>query len=215
MLDPRVYRAAFVPAAFALIVAAFSLQEPPRGSGTSLAPDAFVGARAFDGPGTGLRPLATAFPRRRPGSAGDDGVASRMVGAFRTAGLETIIRRFSGRTATGERRVAQAGAGAQFARLAEPMTLSEQGMVAARGLPAVLVTVAGERGPGADRAVSQDRMQEMGRSVLRTVTALDGRAAPIAGPQADVFFSRKLVPAWALRLVVGALILPALVASID
>ena len=43
MLDPRVYRAAFVPAAFALIIAAFSLQEPPLGSGTSLAPDAFIG----------------------------------------------------------------------------------------------------------------------------------------------------------------------------
>src|SRR5436305_10843071 len=105
MLDPRVYRSAFVPAAFALILAAFSLQEPPTDSGSNLAPDAFVGARAFDGPGTGLRPLATAFPRRRPGSAGDDGVASRMVGAFRTAGLETIIRRFSGRTAIGKRRM--------------------------------------------------------------------------------------------------------------
>jgi len=38
MLDPRVYRAAFVPAAFALIVAAFSLQEPPSGSGSSREP---------------------------------------------------------------------------------------------------------------------------------------------------------------------------------
>src|SRR6059058_2818192 len=67
MLDPRVYRAAFIPAAFALIVAAFSLREPPRGSSTSLAPDAFVGARAFAGPGTGLRRLAGAYPQRRPG----------------------------------------------------------------------------------------------------------------------------------------------------
>ena len=103
MLDPRVYRAAFVPAAFALIVAAFSLQEPPSGSGSSLAPDAFVGARAFDGPGTGLRPLATAFPQRRPGSPGDSGVAGRVVSTFRTAGLQTIIRRFSANTAVGRR----------------------------------------------------------------------------------------------------------------
>src|SRR2546430_9020068 len=99
MLDPRVYRAAFIPAAFALIVAAFSLQEPPRGSGSSLAPDAFVGARAFDGPGTGLRPLAAAFPQRRPGGPGDSGVAGRVISTFRTAGLQTIIRRFSAHTA--------------------------------------------------------------------------------------------------------------------
>src|SRR2546423_10025166 len=103
MLDPRVYRAAFVPAAFALLIAAFSLQEPPRGSGSSLAPDAFVGARAFDGPGTGLRPLAAAFPQRRPGSPGDGGVAGRVISTFRTAGLQTIIRRFSANTAVGRR----------------------------------------------------------------------------------------------------------------
>src|SRR2546423_4960818 len=103
MLDPRVYRAAFIPAAFALIVAAFSLQEPPRGPGRSLGPDAFVGARAFDGPGTGLRPLAAAFPQRRPGGPGDSGVAGRVISTFRTAGLQTIIRRFSANTAVGRR----------------------------------------------------------------------------------------------------------------
>src|SRR6476469_615561 len=103
MLDPRVYRAAFVPAAFALIVAAFSLQEPPRGSGSSLAPDAFVGARAFDGPGPGRRPLAAACPLRGPGSSGDNGVAGRVISTFRAAGLQTIIRRFSANTAAGRR----------------------------------------------------------------------------------------------------------------
>ena len=344
MLDPRVYRAAFVPAAFALIVAAFSLQEPPRGSGSGLAPDAFVGARAFDGPGTGLRPLASAFPRRQPGSAGDSGVARRVISTFRTAGLQTIIRRFSAKTAVGRRsmqdiigvragvsnrrivvlahrdslhspatadlsgtaalaelarvftgrtlrktlvlvstsggsggnagasawarapggpvdavvvlgdlasphvrgplivpwsngrgigplalqrtvalslgletgrRVPQAGVGSQFARLALSLTPSEQGEVEVHGLPAVLLTVAGERGPGDARAVSQDRLQEMGRSTLRSITALDARSEPIPGPSAELFFSRKLVPGWAIRLVVGALILPALIAAVD
>src|ERR1700716_4195412 len=103
MLDPRVYRAAFIPAAFALIVAAFSLQEPAPGWGSSLAPDAFVGARAFDGPGTGLQPLASASRQRRPGSPGDSGVAGRVISTFRTAGLQTIIRRFSANTPAGRR----------------------------------------------------------------------------------------------------------------
>jgi Peptidase family M28 len=344
MLDWRVYRASFLPAVFALIVAAFSLGEPPRGSGTSLAPDAFVGARAFDGAATSLQTLATAFPRRPPGGAADNAIAGRMVDAFRAAGLQTIIRRFSADTAVGHRRmqdvigvragvsnrrvvvlahrdaldapatadlsgtatlaelarvftghtlrktlvlvstsggsggsagaaafarapggpvdsvvvlgdlasrrvrgplvvpwsntlgigplalqrtaasalaletgrrVSQAGVASQFARLAVPLTVSEQGEVAAPGLPAVLVSVAGERGPGAATAVSQDRLQEMGRSVLRTISALDGRPAPIPGPRAELFYRSKVVPAWAVRLVVGTLILPALLAAVD
>jgi hypothetical protein len=344
MLDPRVYRAAFVPAALALIVAAFSLKEPPSGAGTSLAPDAFVGARAFDGPGTGLRPLAAAFPRRDPGGPGDSGVAARIVSTFRSAGLQTIIRRFDADTPVGNRRlqdiigvragtsnrrivvmahrdslhspatadlsgtaalaelarvfsgrslretlvlvsttgasggnagaaawarapggpidavlvlgdlasprvrgspvvpwsnsrgiaptalqrtvaqalsletgrqVPQAGVGSQFARLAVPMTLSEQGEVQARGLPAALLTVAGERGPGGATAVSQDRLQEMGRTALRTITALDASSTRFPAPTSDLFFSRKLIPEWAVQLVVGTLILPALVAAID
>ena len=87
--------------------------------------------------------------------------------------------------------------------------------MAVHGLPAVLLTVAGERGPGGARAVSQDRLQEMGRTTLRSITALDGRAEPIPGPRAELFFSRKVVPGWAIRLVVGALILPALIAAVD
>jgi hypothetical protein len=113
------------------------------------------------------------------------------------------------------RRVSQAGVGSQFARLARPLTLSEQGEVAAQGLPAVLLTVAGESGPGAAQAVSQDRLQEMGRAALRSITALDGRAQPIPGPRGELFFSRKVVPGWAIRLVVGALILPALITAVD
>ena len=113
------------------------------------------------------------------------------------------------------RRVPQAGVGSQFTRLAIPLTPSEQGEVAVHGLPAVLLTVAGERGPGGARAVSQDRLQEMGRTTLRSITALDGRAEPIPGPRTELFFSRKVVPGWAIRLVVGALILPALIAAVD
>jgi len=344
MLDPRVYRAAFVPAVLALIVAAFSLQEPSPGSTTSLAPDAFVGARAFDGPGTGLRPLAATFPQRRPGGAGDTAIARRMIATFRAAGLQTIIRRFSANTAVGHRRMQdvigvragasnrrivvlahrdalhapatadlsgtatlaelarvftgrtlgktlvlvstsggsggsagaaafardpggpvdavivlgdlasprvrgpvivpwsnglgiapqalqrtiaaaltleagrrdrQEGVASQFARLAVPLTVSEQGEVAARSLPAALVSVAGERGPGSASNVSQDQLQGMGRAVLRTISALDSRAQAIPAPRAELLYGSKLVPAWAVRLLVGTLILPALLAAVD
>src|SRR2546430_1833736 len=199
MLDPRVYRAAFIPAAFALIVAAFSLQEPPRGSGSSLAPDAFVGARAFAGRrlrqtlvlvsasgGRGGNAGASAWARA-PGGPVDavvvlgDLASSRVRGplivpwsnglGIAPLGLQRTVALSLG-LETG-RRVPQTGVGSQFARLAVPLTPSEQGEVAVHGLPAVLLTVAGERGPGDARAVSQDRLQEMGRSTLRSITALD------------------------------------------
>src|SRR5207247_2421648 len=38
---------------------------------------------------------------------------------------------------------------------------------------------------------------------------------PIPAPRAELFYQRKLVPAWAVRLVVGTLILPALLAAVD
>jgi hypothetical protein len=46
MLDPRIYRAALVPVLLAVIVCAFSLQDQPGPRTTTLAPDAFSGARA-------------------------------------------------------------------------------------------------------------------------------------------------------------------------
>lgn len=344
MLDPRIYRAAFVPVMFAIVLAAFSLEDPPTGSTTSLAPDAFVGARAFEDPGTGLRPLAAAFPRRPPGSPADRRVAARVAGVFRQSGLDVTTDRFSARTAVGRRsletvvgvrtgvsnrrvvvlahrdalaspapadlsgtatltelarifqgrtlrktlvlvstsggsggdagaarfaadpggpveavvvlgdlagrrvrrpevvpwsqargiaplslsrtvasaltletgrKVGELRVAAQFARLAFPLSVSEQGAVLARGLPAVLVGVSGERGPGPERDVSRDRLQEMGRTVLRSVSALDGRKPELAGPGSALFYRGKLVPPWAVRLLVGALILPVLLAAVD
>src|SRR5919199_107194 len=344
MIDPRIYRAAFLPAVLAVVLAAFSLREPPDGSTTSLAPDAFVGARAFGGPGTGLRALAAAFPRRRPGSSGDAGVAARIEAVFRQTGLEVSTRRHSARTTTGRqtletvvglragasnRRIvvlahrdalsspataelsgtatlaelarifegrslrktlvlvstsggSGGGAGAerfaarpggavdavvvlgdlagrvvrrpevgpwsqargiaplslrrtvasalrletgrktgdlrlasQFARLAFPLTVSEQGVVLARGLPAVLVGVSGERGPGGDDAISQGRLQEMGRTVLRSLSALDGRDRPLGPTASSLLYRGKLELARAVRLLVGTLILPVLIAAVD
>src|SRR3954447_6435882 len=99
MLDLRVYRAAFVPALFCVVVAAFSLGGPPRAATTSLAPDAFQGSRAF---GT-LRQLAGAFPDRAPGGAGDQALAREMAAQFRSTGLQVSTRKVSAQTIDGER----------------------------------------------------------------------------------------------------------------
>lgn len=74
MLDSRLYRAAFVPVLFSVLIAAFALAERPRAIGTTLAPDAFDGRRAF----STLTELRRTFPNRRPGSPGDDALARRV-----------------------------------------------------------------------------------------------------------------------------------------
>ncbi len=99
MLDPRIYRAGFLPILFALVLVGFSLREPPRPLATSLAPDAFDGAAAF----AQLDALATAAPSRRPGSAGDRLVAQRVGATLRANGFRVGERTLTAQTADGSR----------------------------------------------------------------------------------------------------------------
>jgi hypothetical protein len=344
VIDPRIYRAAWVPAVLALLVAAFSLEQPGRGSSSALAPDAFVGQRAYDGPGTGLLSMAAAFPNRRPGGSSDRAIAGMVKQSFAGDGLEVGVRHFSAQTVVGRRRLetvvgVRAGlssrrivvlahrdaltapstadlsgtaallelgrvyhsrqlkktlvlvstsggsggaagaaqfagdpggpvdavlvlgdvagtrlrkphivawsqrpaiapfelrrtvAGAvgletglrmteprlasQYARLAFPLTTGEQGRIAAHGLPAVLISASGERGPGAERSVSVTNLLHFGRGLVRTIDAVDGRAAAMPAPSPALLVRGKLVPPWAVRVLVAALIFPALLAAID
>jgi len=107
------------------------------------------------------------------------------------------------------------GPAAQFARLAFPLTVGEQGELGAAGLPVVLVSVSGERGPGGADAIDPERFGEMGRAVLRSITALDNRSQAPRAPRAEILAAGKLLPGWAVRLLVGVLILPVAMAAID
>ena len=84
---------------------------------------------------------------------------------------------------------------ARFARLAFPLTLSEQGELLPRGTPSVLLSASGERGPGASSAVSRKRLQAFGRAALRAVTAVDGARSAGAAPDADLAVQTKVLPA--------------------
>lgn len=99
MLDPRIYRAGFLPILFALVLVGFSLREPPRPLTASLAPDAFDGAAAF----RQLDRLAAEAPLRRPGSAGDRLVAQRVEETLRANGFRVGVRRSAGETVDGSR----------------------------------------------------------------------------------------------------------------
>jgi hypothetical protein len=105
MLNWRLYRAAFTPFLLVLAVAAFSLSARPHPLGTTLAPDAFDGASAF----AELRGLTAAFPDRRPGSAGDRGLAARVastlagLGGPAGGGFSVRTHTFKAQTINGER----------------------------------------------------------------------------------------------------------------
>jgi hypothetical protein len=103
MLDVRVYRAAFLPALIALFVVAFSLQSRPPAARTRTVADAFDVARAYGGPAVrdSLLELGAAFPRRRPGGAGDAQLADRVDAAFRAVGFNVSRARTEGRTVDG------------------------------------------------------------------------------------------------------------------
>jgi hypothetical protein len=105
MLNGRLYRAAFVPFLLALAVAAFSLGPRPHPLSSTLAPDAFEGARAF----SELHSLSVSFPSRRPGSPGDERLATHIahtlegLGGTAGGGFSVRSEHVQGQTIDGER----------------------------------------------------------------------------------------------------------------
>jgi hypothetical protein len=375
VLEPRVYRAAFLPALIALFVVAFSLEGRPSPSTSRLAADAFQTARAFGAPTVrdSLLELAQTFPARRPGSPGDLGVADRVAGEMRAAGFRVTRTRHEGSTVDGRRdlenvigvrpglssreivvvasrdardspgaaslsgtaalielarvfrsteqapggapadadrprlfgrdvrktlvlvstsggsgggagiadwarsvdpsqvdgvlvlgdlasvtwhkpwvvpwsdgggqaplawqRTVEAAirqetgrgpggsrASAQWIHRAVPLTVSEQGPAAGAGLPAVLLSASGERGPAPNAPISSERFEAFGQGALRAISALDaaGRADaggqtrdPYAGDTSGILTLRTVLPDWSVRLLVLCLLLPVLAAAFD
>jgi len=114
---------------------------------------------------------------------------------------------------------------AQWIRRALPFTVSEQGVIADSSLPAVMISASGERGPEPGAEVRRVRLEKLGRAALRAVSAIDAagpaqddRAASApafsAGPQGIVTM-RNVMPDWAVRLLVGTLLLPAFLTALD
>jgi len=152
-----------------------------------------------------------------------NGGAEAPLGLRRT--VESAVRSEVGSQPGGAR------ATGQWVRRAIPLTVSAQGEPAAAGLPAVLLQVSGERGPAANARVSLRRLGAFGRAALRTVSAIDeigapepgsARPAPAdGGPPAfaagasGLVTVRRVLPGWAVRMLVGAALLPALLAALD
>ena len=116
---------------------------------------------------------------------------------------------------------AQAGVGpgttglvGQLAHLALPITLSEQGPFGSRGVPALSLSASGDRGGDGAGAVSQDRITGFGRATLQTINALD-TAPNLPAAKPYLLLYGKVVPAWAIQVLVLALIIPVLAVSVD
>ncbi|MGI9184500.1 MAG: hypothetical protein ACR2GZ_05965 [Solirubrobacteraceae bacterium] len=103
----------------------------------------------------------------------------------------------------------------QFLHLAFPLTVSEQAPFGSLGVPAVLISLSGERGPApSDPLSGVDALNATGRSVLATISALDS-APTLPAASAYVLLDNKVVPGWAISVFVLALIVPVLLTTID
>ncbi len=112
-------------------------------------------------------------------------------------------------------RAQSSGLAGQFVRLAFPFAITEQAPFAAQEIPAVLLSVSGDRPIiGRDPLGPPARIASLGTAVLQTVAALD--AGPtMAAPSSYLLLSGKLVPLWAVRLLVLALMLPVAATTLD
>ena len=91
MIEPRIYRAAFVPALFAIVLVMFSLENRPEPLPQGLPADVlFDGRLAL----RELRQIVAHQPDRRPGTPGDQAVAGTAAGRFKAAGFDTRVDRF-------------------------------------------------------------------------------------------------------------------------
>jgi hypothetical protein len=91
LLEPRIYRAAFIPALFAVVVAMFSLQSRPSSVPQALAADILFDGRAAL---TGTRQLANSHPDRRPGTAGDRLAAAEVAARLKSQHFGVTVDRF-------------------------------------------------------------------------------------------------------------------------
>jgi len=103
----------------------------------------------------------------------------------------------------------------QLARLAAPLGLGAQGVALEGGFDAIRFSGSGEL-PAARDTANARRLGDLGRAVLRTVTAVDRTSGTLEhGPPTYLGISRKVLPGWAVSVLALALLLPALVASVD
>lgn len=117
------------------------------------------------------------------------------------------------------RRPAHPGALAQLVDLGFPYTLHEQGPLLAHGIPALTLTSGGERPPAAfidqPGRLNGLRLVQLGRSAQQILQWLDFGAELAPGTARYIYFGPRVLPGWAIELVLLAALLPFMVAAVD
>ena len=107
----------------------------------------------------------------------------------------------------------------QLIDLGFPFSPYEQAPFVARGVPAVTITTGGDRpaaraGEGPD-TLSGARLGQVGRATQNVVDALEQGIALSSGPSSYVYLGTRVVRGWAIEIVLVAMLLPFLVATVD
>lgn len=129
------------------------------------------------------------------------------VGLERTA-REALAREF-------ENLPEDEGIPIQFTHLALPLGVGAQGVLLDRDIETIRFSGSGVLPPDPEAEIDPDRIGGLGRATLQTLSAIDASGSIEHGPPSYLTVGRNLVPEWAVALLSAALILPALVASVD
>jgi Peptidase family M28 len=107
----------------------------------------------------------------------------------------------------------------QLVDLGFPFSAYEQAPFITRGIPALTVTTAGDRPPGALGPVRErldvTRLGQIGRAAQNAVGAMEQGVALPQGPASYLFLGQRLVRGWAIEIVLVAALLPFIVAAVD
>lgn len=155
-----------------------------------------------------LGPREPRDPFVLPWSTGPESTSAGLLDSARVA-VETEVGT----------EVSEPGIVESLFRLALPSGLGESAALVSEGLDAVGISAAGERPGGVateEGAPPATVLEEFGRSALSLVLALDATTEPLEhGPEAQVPLAGKLIPGWAVALLVLTLLVPVAVVSAD
>jgi Peptidase family M28 len=107
----------------------------------------------------------------------------------------------------------------QLVSLAFPFDPYEQAPFVSRGIPAVTMTTAGARPPGAQvgrgTRLNVRRLGLVGHAAQDTIDAMEEGVSLAQGPASYVYLGQRLIRGWAIEIVLVAMLLPFLAAAVD
>jgi hypothetical protein len=106
----------------------------------------------------------------------------------------------------------------QLVDLGFPFSLYEQAPFVAGGVPAVTITTAGDRPPDPltdVRIRSPKRLEEVGRAAQGVLSSLDEGLQLTSNSRPYLYFGPRIVAGWAVELVLIAMLVPFLAATVD